>query len=698
MRYSHPRPSLPLLLTFGAMFGTEAPAGAQARVLDDGTHYLRMGNQPEWSESAVHPHARELSLRFSAEPNAVEHTLSLEQGGVKRRWRVELNEHPLGTLHPDENVMVAFWAVPAGALVAGENTLRIEPADTLLDDIRISRIELRQQPVAEALAEAQVEIEVMDAENGTPLPARITVTDDAGLLHTVGTDSPARLAVRPGLIYTGDGRASFSLPAGSYRIYAGRGFEYGVDSTRVVLQRGDRVAHTLRIRREVATPGWISADTHIHTLTHSEHGDASIEERVLSIAGEGLELPILTDHNVHADLETAAVAMGVRRYFTPVIGNEVTTPVGHFNVFPLAVDTPVPQAEVADWAAAFQAIEDTPGVQAIILNHGRDIHSGFRPFGAERHIAVAGVNLDGWALRANAMEVVNSGALQSDEMRLYHDWFGLLNRGHLLTPVGSSDSHDVSRYLVGQARTYIRTPADEPGRIAVAEAVENFRAGAVMVSFGLLAEITVDGQYGPGDLAPGGDELDVAVRVLGPAWTRADRVSLYANGQRIRTAVIADGDQPGVKWSGAWLLPRPAHDIFLVAIAEGPGEHRPFWPIVKPYQPTSPDWTPRLIGSTGAVWIDADGDGRRTDARTYAERLMTAVDGRLDLLVHRLAEYDEAVAVQAAALLLEGGIEPTRPEVATALERAVPATRRGFELFIQDWKASQAARRIAARP
>ena len=100
----------------------------------------------------------------------------------------------------------------------------------------------------------------------------------------------------------------------------------------------------------------------------------------------------------------------------------------------------------------------------MILNHPRDLHAGFRPFGPERHLALTGEDLDGWELPANAMEVVNSGAQQTDVMRLVRDWFGLLNRGRVLTPVGSSDSHDVSRYIVGQGRTYIRCKDDRPGR------------------------------------------------------------------------------------------------------------------------------------------------------------------------------------------------------------------------------------------
>ena len=47
---------------------------------------------------------------------------------------------------------------------------------------------------------------------------------------TVGAKSGDGLAVRPGVVYTGNGRAAFGLPAGKYTVYAGRGFAYSIDS------------------------------------------------------------------------------------------------------------------------------------------------------------------------------------------------------------------------------------------------------------------------------------------------------------------------------------------------------------------------------------------------------------------------------------------------------------------------------------
>jgi hypothetical protein len=664
----------------------------QARVLEAGMHHLRKGDQPEWASFPPKAKAEQLTVRFTDQANPAEQTLRLRQQDVKQAWPVTLNGRKLGALTRDENDMIVYLAVPPGTLRTGENTLLIEQSSEVPDDIRVGEVALEIRPLDQVLTEATVEVEVTEAGTGTRLPARLTIARPDGVLQTVGAQSGQQLAVRPGFVYTGSGTASFGLPAGTYTLYATRGFEYGVDSIRLELRPGEQVRHRLTIGREVATEGWISSDTHIHTFTHSGHGDATVEERVLSIAGEGLELPVLTDHNVHIDIRPTVQALGMSPYYTPVMGNELTTPVGHFNIFPVPDGAAPPDHQVKNWQQVAQNIAALPGAQEVVLNHARDTHIGFRPFGPYRHLAVAGQSLDNWTLPANAMEVINSGATRHDWMQLYHDWFGMLNRGHRLTPVGASDSHDVGRYIVGQGRTYIRSRSEDPGRIDVPEAMQHFRDGKVMVSFGLMAELEVNGRYGPGELAPAAGQTKVAVRVLGPAWIKAERVTLYANGQKIREAEITDGNAPGVKWSGSWTLPRLPHDVFLVAVAEGPDPQAPFWLIAKPYQPPTPEWQARVFGSSGAVWVDADRDGSPTSAYAYAQKLVAHAKGNTRQLFKKLAPYDETVAVQVAALLQEQGQDLNGSAVSGALAKASPATRRGFDRYRTAWQASQGAR------
>jgi hypothetical protein len=276
---------------------------------------------------------------------------------------------------------------------------------------------------------------------------------------------------------------------------------------------------------------------------------------------------------------------------------------------------------------------------------------------------------------------------------LYRDWFGMLNGGHRLTPIGASDSHDVARYIVGQSRTYVRCDDADPGKIDVDQARRSLLAGRVMVSYGLLTTIAVSGKFGPGDLAPVTGDVDVDVTVLGPDCVKASRVALYANGIEVRGADIparrADDGAGAVQWHGRWTLPRPRHDVYLVAIATGPGIDAPYWPTAKPYQPTSSRWQSYVIGSTGTVWLDADGSGQFDCARDYAKRVVDAAGADTDALVARLADFDEAVAAQAAAALRVRSPDQFEATATRVIAAAGPAARRGFEAYLAEWRQAR---------
>ena len=265
-----------------------------------------------------------------------------------------------------------------------------------------------------------------------------------------------------------------------------------------------------------------------------------------------------------------------------------------------------------------------------------------------------------------------------------------MNRGMRLTPIGASDSHDVTRFVVGQGRTYVRTGDNDPGHIDVPAAVEAIKRGHVLVSYGLLTDLNVNRKTGPGDVVTTSDNIDVEVSVSGPAWTQATRAELYANGMKIREEAIGpqSAGRAGLKASINWRLPTPAHDIYLTAIAVGPGVTAPYWPGAKPYQRTSSHWEPYVLGYTGAVFIDADRSGKFDSAFDYAERIVTAAREDVANVVTKLADYDASVAAQAASLLRARHKFETPQAVDEAAAGAAPAVRAGFSAFADAWRAS----------
>jgi len=686
-----------LIISLGLPFSVFAES---PQILDDKLHHLRMEGPREWDDFPEVAEASSLIVKFDAAENSEPATIQLRQQDVKQKWSVILNDAKLGTLSTDANDMVLYYEVPAKALHEGKNELKIEQVISKRsspDDIRVGQVIVHHQSREKVLGESSLEINVIDTQSGQPTPCRITIVRADGAMPAIGTVSNTHLAIRPGTVYTSTGKANIKLPAGEYKVYAGRGFEYSVDQVSVKLHKGKTSHAKLKISREVPTQGYVACDTHVHTFTYSRHGDCSIPERMVTLAGEGIEFPIATDHNKQIDYIPPAKQANVLQYFTPVIGNEVTTKLGHFNVFPIEKDAAIPNDKTKSWAETIREIKKVPNVRIIILNHARDIHSGTRPFGPGLYNEAVGENLEGWKLEANAMEIINSGATQTDHLQLTRDWMTQLNRGLNLTPVGCSDSHDVNRYIVGQGRTYIRCNDKDPGNINRETAVHSFLDGHVLVSFGLITEMKINDKYQSGDLVPVSEndkEVTLDLRVLGPHWCSADKIQLYANGQLVREEEIKQrsSNKKGVIWSGNWKFKIPSHDVHLVAVATGPGIEEPFWKTAKAYQPTSPHFEPRLLGCSGAIWIDADRDQQKTSAYQYAQIIFAESKGDINKITLQLKKDDAAIAAQVAHLYQQSGNSILSEECVTALKKASPQTQKGFRNYFEAWRKTVLAR------
>lgn len=639
---------------FWMHLGLAFAAGPTARILDAHSHHLGFEGQREWKDlDGQEPEGRSLQMEFQGRANAQPSTLFIRQRDVKLKWPVLLNGRKLGTLDLIEYPEVATLLIPPGVLRDGPNSLSILSPEAP-DDIFIEEIALDPRPPEDARRDGVVRVRVTDKDTHQPLPCRITVAEAKGALAALTARPAAALAVRPGVIYSANGATEIGLPGGEYTIYATRGFEYGVAERKVSVRAGSAEDVAMEIGNEVPAPGLAACDTHIHTLTYSGHGDATADERVLTIAGEGLELAVASEHNRHVDYSEAAQRLGVADRFTYVIGNEVTTAVGHFIAFPVASPSAaIPDAKLTAWPELMRSIRGVPGVNVLVLNHPRDTHNNFIPFAPENFDAITGDNLrDGEPFSFDAIEVCNSGTLQSDDMQSFRDWFALLNHGYRVTAVGSSDSHDVSRFIVGQGRTYIACDDHDPGHLNVEEACRALKAGRACVSMGLLVRLTVNGRFEPGDLATHlGDDIDVVARVFGPSWVQVDRVDLFANGIKIgESPVQAIEGRAGEKAVVQWRRPRPRHDVHLVAIAHGSPVTAPYWAIPYPYQPTDRVRQPRVLGATNPVWLDADGDGKFTPAREYAKQVIEQSGGDAAKLEAALAHYDSTVRAQTVAL------------------------------------------------
>ncbi|MBL8949278.1 MAG: CehA/McbA family metallohydrolase [Myxococcaceae bacterium] len=185
--------------------------------------------------------------------------------------------------------------------------------------------------------------------------------------------------------FAAQGNAGRELKPGRYRVYASRGPEYSLESEDVLIEANKTVNVQLMLKHELPTPGWASADFHVHSI-NSVDSDMGLPERVTSYAVEGIDLVASTDHNYVSDFAPTIDALNLSDWLHSTIGLELTTlEMGHFNGFPLKVQPgPVTHGSFAwfrrppgELFAQLRGLGSDPASTIIQVNHPRDTILGY---------------------------------------------------------------------------------------------------------------------------------------------------------------------------------------------------------------------------------------------------------------------------------------------------------------------------------
>ncbi|HUS34736.1 MAG TPA: CehA/McbA family metallohydrolase, partial [Verrucomicrobiae bacterium] len=611
--------------------------GQQTNILvEPGLIHIGQKSVATFPEGAKAPSGPRLERSFESQSNPSEWTLRLKQRGIVDAWGVELNGRAIARLNIAGGERVAHFAIPPGTLVDGTNTLAIIPRGHT-NDILVSALEVIPQRMRDLLRLAHVTIHVTDAGGRAVAPARVTVVDAENKLAELYNVKPDTAAWRKGIVYTGGMPIEFDLPQGDWVVTATRGTEWSRKQMKLRVFIGQKASLTLPLSQEVDTPGFVAADTHLHTYTFSNHGDASVDERVVTLAGEGVELAIATDHNHFTDYKPQQAALGVSQYFTGVIGNEVTTGNGHFNAFPFTHDSQKPNHKETNWVKLVADIRNK-GAQYVILNHPRwpaITNSPLSIWGLNR---ADGTRTNAVEFKMDAIELQNSSypVPPKDPTFVLRDWFALLNRGEKLWAVGASDSHTISE-PPGQGRTYVASDAEDPASIDVDAAIKSMRAGNISVSYGIFGHATVNGAHMGQMTKPTGGALKVNFHVACPTWIKAKKAVVYLNGVQVAEQEITMPPDRRFATNMIFEIPAPRHDAHLVCVAFGDGVKDPSWK-------TMADFT---LAVTNPVFVDGDNDGKYSSPRDTALAILDKTSSLIIAAIEKaLASVDSAIGAQ----------------------------------------------------
>jgi hypothetical protein len=462
-------------------------------------------------------------------------------------------------------------------------------------------------------------------ENGSACPCKATfeglagaANPDFGPSHVSG---PAKNQVT-----TQTGAIDVPLAPGKYRVTLSRGPEYALVAQEIDVLPGKVSTPAAVLTRVVDTKGYVATDFHQHTMLGAD-APVGTRDRVIANAAEGVEIAVASEHNLIADLMPIVRELGLERWLVEISGDELTTdnnrkPWGHANVFPLVALAAKPRGgafPVRDRSAreTFDLVRKSVTTPFVLqVNHPRFGTMGY--FNQYAFDPKSGTSSDpGYDAAFDALEVWN-GRNVDGRARVLEDFFALLRSSRPVTPTADTDTHGIIGQEAGYPRTMVRVGDDEhlaawdDQRSAdLVDAVKTRRD--VVLTNGPFLRVGAGGAPIGGIVKAsslGARDLVVRVHVECAPWVLVDEVRLVRIASP-KTATRAKDDVRSVTMaalpSGAVgadveFRVRVTTDEALVVIARG---SKPMTPVLSGDAAEISPWA-----MTGAVWVDADGDGR----------------------------------------------------------------------------------------
>jgi hypothetical protein len=513
------------------------------------------------------------------------------------------------------------------------------------------------ETAGEGVASGELKFSVTD-ESGAFIPCRLTFLP-LGEDHVfpdifAGIDAAqGQIGVRKNVIFSLSGHGRVTVPLGDYTVYVTRGFEWSRAEFALHVIEAGATSWSGSLVHELDTDGWVSGDFHLHTLTYSGHGDSNMPERLISLIAEGVEFAVATDHNHNTDYGPTITEIGAQDLVSAVVGNEVSTPIGHINAFPLDASRPIVDKSSRDANELFRMIRAEPNEHGVVpivqLNHPR--WDGIDYFAQTHFDPVTGTSSDpAFSLDFDSIEVMNESAswgyyekfvegveTASNRHSVLEDWYHLLDRGHRSIAVGNSDSHALQNNFAGYPRNLIYTGDDAAGSIEPSAVAAAIRSGRVVSTSGPMLKVS-SGEQTQGDLISIDNGLvQLRIEVQAASWIDCDRVEIVVNGDTVQ--VIDLGERVGALREVHEVSLPLEHDSWIVVLAEG---DTPLRGIVPPR--LGREAYPLAIANP--LRVDTDGDGE------WTAPFVTAAQEAGDLFRARPGDYREGELRRVALGLL----------------------------------------------
>lgn len=411
------------------------------------------------------------------------------------------------------------------------------------------------------------------------------------------------------------GGLEVDLPTGTYLISASRGPEYTLDQRVVDVHKNSRRELIFHIDKVVETKGLISVDAHLHTM--NSDGSVKIPGRIKSIVAEGVEVAISTDHNYLSDYAPFLKKLGLEKYLSVFIGQEVS-PIDvnrgympEFNRFPLMTRKGEPGSGAIDIrffennTLIFAESRGRDPGALIQVNHPRRVDGYFTYYRLDPGSAASA--LEGFDTSFDLLEVMNGPSFYPMNRRVVRDWLHLLNRGYYFPVTGYSDSHGIDGREPGYSRTYVYYDGKKGPGLDIQALKSALKKGKSFVSNGPVVEFTIDNRHIPGDLlTKKSGRVDVRVRVQAAPWISVNEVKVIVNGERKIILPVNVPREQIVKFQKKIALTLTCDSYIVIEVFGG----ETLFPVVqRRSRKGGIKMGPLPYAITNPIFVDVDGNG-----------------------------------------------------------------------------------------
>ncbi|MFN8545237.1 MAG: CehA/McbA family metallohydrolase [Candidatus Binatia bacterium] len=409
----------------------------------------------------------------------------------------------------------------------------------------------------------------------------LIISSTTNVFSNLGADGlPFGLAKTLFIDPSGDS-GTVALEPGTYQVVVSRGPEYSVDKQTVVVTAGSTTTVTAEVARIIDSTGFVGSDFHVHSI-ESPDSQISRHDRVVTMLAEGVDFFTPSDHDIRTNYTPDIAAIpGASSLVGTVPSGEITTfDYGHFNAWPMTIDTTKVNGGSVDFGGAAPNGQDFPSFGNYSLTPAQIVAAGHADPGASNTVQINHIHSH-FGLDGGSGLAIDTGAtppqsavpgaarrldpavtnyftptfdalevwIGDDRPQVYTnflgqnagDWFNLLNQGYRRTGVADSDTH---QRIVGQAgipRTFVASPTDIPAALAaIGDTLSaNVNDGRAFGTNGPIVRVRVTagstGQEGrlelgwPTQIATTDGEVDVQVDIQSPDWAEFDKVEYYVN-------------------------------------------------------------------------------------------------------------------------------------------------------------------------